>query len=192
MRELGVQSEKVLKTQLAKGVTIADYEAILKREEKSSIIALLRSRFEERYLGIMDSKNCHGFTIMAISCLMIEALESFHEGLASTKGISEIVFRRFFDHAEGFAELRPYVRSFYENVRCGILHQAETTGGWLIRKSGNLFDKNSSTINAAEFLKRLREHFEKYLTELTNSEWNSTPWIRLKNKFAAIIENCEK
>lgn len=77
-------------------------------------------------------------------------------------------------------------------MRCGILHQAETTGAWLIHKYGPLFDPSTLTVNAKEFVSRLKHSMEQYLTELANADWDSVVWVRLKNKFASIIENCER
>jgi hypothetical protein len=69
--------------------------------------------------------------MMAVSCLMIEALECFRQGWIDTKerGKGAQAFRLFFDTAEPLKEFRGYAPAFYTHVRCGILHQAETTGG---------------------------------------------------------------
>ena len=46
----------------------------------------------------------------------------------------------FFDVESAFAPFRGHVRDFYKGVRCGILHQAETTMGWRIRRDGDLVE----------------------------------------------------
>ncbi len=70
---------------------------------------------------------------MAISCLMIGALESFWQGWADARQRSREAFRSFFQRCAGQGlELDIFTKladDFYEGVRCGILHQAETTSG---------------------------------------------------------------
>jgi len=79
--------------------------------------------------------------MMAVSCLMIEALECFLQGWSSSENRSKAAFCLFFDAHDQFKDLRGYGQHFYKNVRCGILHQAETTGGWRIRRDKScLFD----------------------------------------------------
>jgi len=54
---------------------------------------MVRLRFAERYLDpILDSPKRHGFAMMAICCLMVEALESFRNGWSKTsdKGGGEV------------------------------------------------------------------------------------------------------
>ena len=185
-------SGKVLETELAKGVNVSQYLVALSEENRPEIIKIVRKRFEDRYLKAIFFDSCPGFTMLAVSCLMIEALESFREGLPSSDRESEKLFKRFFESYDDFEELRPVTKGFYKNVRCGILHQAETTGGWLIHKYGPLFDPSTLTVNAKEFVSRLKHSMEQYLTELANADWDSVVWVRLKNKFASIIENCER
>ena len=55
-------------------------------------------RFTERYLRpVAGNSECkHGFTMMAVSCLMIESLESFRRGCPNTIRRSEAAFESFF------------------------------------------------------------------------------------------------
>lgn len=41
---------------------------------------------------------------------------------------------------------------FFTDIRCGILHQAETRGGWKIQRKGTLLDDHNKTMNATVFL----------------------------------------
>jgi hypothetical protein len=142
-------------TELASNFTVKDYETARNAQEGDKIAEALRRRFTERYLDPATpakGKRMHGFTMMAISCLMIESLQSFCEGWKDSKGCSEKAFTTFFDSHSSFKCFRG--QAFWQNVRNGILHQAETTGGWMItrRRSAPLFDSNTLTINATVFL----------------------------------------
>jgi hypothetical protein len=76
--------------------------------------------------------------MLAVCCLMVEALESFRNGWKGTQGIKggcEAAFRSFFEAHDQFKDLRPVASEFFKHVRCGILHQAETTGQWTVNRS---------------------------------------------------------
>jgi hypothetical protein len=130
---------------------------------------------------------------MAISCLMIESLESFVQGWENTNSKSEAAFCYFFDSHSQFNTFRGHFAQFYKNVRCGILHQAETTSGWKItrKKTAPLFDATSSlTINANLFLQNLRAVLDGFCDELKTSDWNSTEWKNVRKKMKALCHNC--
>jgi hypothetical protein len=120
-------------TEISTGFTVHDYEVARNKQDHDRIAEAIRSRFTDRYVRpVADPKHRHGFTMMAISCLMIEAIESFQRGWKTSDGHSCDAFCSFLDRAEPLKVFRGYGREFYENVRCGILHQGETTGGWKV------------------------------------------------------------
>jgi hypothetical protein len=123
------------RTELAKGFTVRDYRQAVKDQNATAIADGIRQRFHERYLTPITGTTKHGFTMMAGACLTIEALESFRQGWSRTdkNGRSPETFRLFFDSFDSFKPFRGL--DFYKHVRCGILHQAETTGGWKISRS---------------------------------------------------------
>ena len=79
---------------------------------------------------------------------------------------------------------------FYYGVRCGILHQAETTGGWRIRRRGVLFDTQSKIINATRFHKELELFLQEYRETLKDLDWDGEEWQCVRRKMAAIIKHC--
>jgi hypothetical protein len=131
------QSTDPKQTELASNFTVADYESAVKALDRDRVADALHRRFAERYIEPVTAshgKQVHGFTIMAVSCLMIESLESFCRGWENSNGKSELAFCHFFDSQRQFDRFRGHSAEFYRNVRCGILHQAETTGGWRITR----------------------------------------------------------
>lgn len=128
--------------------------------------------------------------MMAISCLMIEALESFHQGWETSDGKSNAAFCSFFGWADPFKQFREYDQQFYKHVRCGILHQAETTGGWMVVRNGPLFEQATLTINATQFLRNLHGVLDKFCDDLKVTPWNSVAWKNVCKKMNTICENC--
>ena len=141
--------------------------------------------------------------MMAASCLLIEALQSFFEGLKDTKSVSAASFKNFFDRNTDvfpkFAECFPGVAvnnkedNFYYNIRCGILHQAETTGGYsIVRDKSELFHPTEQTVNADEFIDAVETCLDKYLSELRASAVTSERWNKAAEKLTYICDNFEK
>lgn len=183
-------------TELASKFTVADYKAACDRKDKKAIADALRRRFTERYIvPVTPTKDnrMHGFTMMAVSCLMIESLQSFCEGWKNSEGKSELAFCNFFASHSEFERFRDHSVKFYQNVRCGILHQAETTGGWRITRKADapLFDASSLKINATIFLKRLREVLADFCDGLEDDTWNSERWEKVRKKMNALCDNCK-
>jgi len=182
---------------LSSSVSVGHYKQLETSKNKPAISQFIFERFFERYISPLKSiprERKHGFNIIAISCLMIEALESFYLGYEDTNGKSKQCFQSFFRHASYFSSFNTISVKFYHNVRCGILHQAETTGGWKITRKLNapLFNSRTLTINANSFLSGMESYLNEYKTNLEKSDWNDPIWTNLRNKMAAIIKNCEK
>lgn len=179
---------------LSSSVTIGKYKELENEQNREKISDFIMERFSERYilpLESIDKKKKNGFCIMAVCCLMIETLESFRQGWSDSNNKSKEAFCYFFDGNEPFKDFRGFVAEFYKHVRCGILHQAETTGGWLIIRKGPLFDRANKTINATKFFKKLKTCLKHYCGDLKNSDWNSDVWHKFREKMKAICENCK-
>ena len=183
-------------TQLARDFTVANYKDACATENKATIAEGLRRRFIQRYIDPVTpakGQKMDGFTMLAISCLMVESLQSFYEGWKDTHGKSELAFRHFFDSHSQFYCFRDHIPQFYKNVRCGILHQAETTGGWKITRKfqAPLFDAATLTINATHFLNCLRQILSDFCDDLKADVWDSELWRNVRSKMDALCENCK-
>jgi len=144
-------------------------------------IEIFRERIETRYLQPVDllvgldenrlaPERRFGFTVLAIDCLLVETLQAFTEGRTNTERVSRSIFvtflttRRLFRHFFDAA----LAERFYKEIRCGILHQAETTGNTRIWSVGPLvqIDGQKLILNRSEFHKRLRGEFDTYVSDL--------------------------
>jgi hypothetical protein len=183
--------------ELATGFTVSDYEQARDANNdqgRDRIADAIKRRFLERYIQpVATSEHRHGFTIMAVSCLMIEALGSFRQGWPDTskRGRGKEAFRLFFKSEAPFAVFRGHYGDFYTHVRCGILHQAETTGGWVIRRQGPLFEPATHTINATKFIRALERFLKAYCADLKAKPLGSSEWKNVITKMNAIVKNCK-
>ena len=84
-------------TELAKKITIAMYREYERTQDRAAIAKMIKQRFTERYITPLrgDPNRKNGFSLMAISCLMIEALQSFYEGWEEFRGKSQQAFEDF-------------------------------------------------------------------------------------------------
>lgn len=176
---------------LSSRCTVAQYQALEAAEQREKIASFVVERFAERYLDPLevDKSKKSGFTIMAVCCLMVETLESFSRGWINTRGRSEEAFCSFFCRWHEFERFRPVSQDFYKHVRCGLLHQAETTGGWRILRNGALL--REKTINASCFATALRHVLGRYSDSLRLESWHSEVWRAFRKKMGAICSNAE-
>jgi len=86
-------------TLLSSNLNVQGYRELVEQKDAEKLIRFIRERFTERYIEPMrvELNKKNGFTIMAISCLMIESLESFYQGWSDSKGSSKQVFCNIFD-----------------------------------------------------------------------------------------------
>lgn len=178
---------------LSTGLTVSKYRELEVTRDRAAIARHLKTRFIERYLTpiVVDKNVKSGFAIIAISCLMIESLETFRLGWENSKNRSKQVFISFFKQWPSFQVFQEGAEEFYEHVRCGILHQAETTAGWRIHRVGPLIDYKNRTINAIKFHRELGIVLEKYFDQLEAEPWDSDCWKAFRKKMDAICRNCE-
>lgn len=184
-----------MKIKLASDFYLDDYKQLDEGKNKVRIADFVFKRLSERYLIPLEnvpSEFKSGFSLMANSCLLIETYESFRQGWDSTEGSNSRTFKTFFYREHGFVIFKSDAYDFYSNIRCGILHQGETKGGWKItrKKDAPLFNRVEKTINAAKFFKELRKSLEAYRDLLKTADWDSKVWVNCRKKIYFIIENC--
>ena len=190
---------------------------------KKIILCLIEHRLEHRYIRPLlhiptDYKS--GFLMMAAACLLIETLQTFYDGKNESKDDnedkadkvvgSEVAFIRFFLKNDAFfPNLRTFFPlstvkerngkqkqkcKFYKQIRCGILHQAETTGACRILREGPLFsrDANSIKINADLFVKAVNDSLIKYIDLLRVEDCSSHLWKMARQKLGYVCKNCQR
>ena len=179
-------------TKLSSKHTVRDYLRMENERDQRGIAAMILLRHRERYVNPVECSSAkHGFASMALACLLIETIQSFKEGLEDTKGHSRKMFQDFLAAESGFAEFANIPDGFYEDIRCGILHQGESRAGWTIKRQGPLIDKHNKRLNATRFLRAVDASLSGYCHELEESGWDGRQWEMCRKKMAAIVANCQ-
>lgn len=149
-------------------------------------IEIFSKRIQERYIEPADKlvdlekhlpakEKKYGFVVLAIDCMLIETLQSFYEGKPDTKGQSPRMFVNFLTQREAFCSYFPedevLAHRFYDEYRCGILHQSETKFGARVWAVGELLMEfeGDLIINRVAFHDAMKKEFETYLEILKDS-----------------------
>ena len=146
-------------------------------DEWQKAIDIFEDRIRGRFLDMIGAIEAHeyaGFAVMALDCLLIETLQQFREGEKRTpNGKSEEYFVQFLADTSFKDFFTPEMaKMFYKQIRCGILHQAETNENsrLLIRADVPLAatreDGTGLTINRRLFHQQLVRVFEEYVSRL--------------------------
>ena len=154
-----------------------------------------------------------GFAVVNLQCSLIETIESFINGCKSEynttirktqwkKGTTIIfnsnkeIFISFFNNRTPFKELNIDGGLFYQDVRCGLLHETQTKNNWKIKcdtaESGLAYQE----INNRNIVEKIihRENFQIYLEKLiaryrisiiTRADFDGIPACELRENFIA-------
>ena len=138
-------------------------------------IDILRSRIQGRYfdqIEILSGDICaNGFTIMALNCLLVDALYQFKGGLKDSKANNKKNYSGFLQSALSEAFDAQMADCFYNDVRCGILHSAQTgnkarltdNNDYIVRMEGDIL-----LVSVQRFSRRIRDYFDDYIHGLFN------------------------
>jgi hypothetical protein len=161
--------------------TADDWAKLNKRKAADwpQAVAIVRDRLHGRFIHFADK--ClqdvySGFVVLSIDCLLAETIQQFIEGRKHSKDISGKVFRRFLERPQ----FQPHFATekvredFYDDIRCGLLHQAEAKNKWLVRRTQNELLKNLGAdgyiIDVERFHAALKDSLEEYFTLLCKPE----------------------
>jgi hypothetical protein len=161
-------------------------------------IKIIEDRFKSRYFNPVKELINHrekpirtnvGFIIISIDCLLIETLNQFFFGLKTSNEkynrnnrdinfrSNKQAFRDFFNYSDHFPDFKyneDLINLFYDEIRCGLLHQAESKVNSLINvKKSNMITLIDSSdlskgieINRNLFHEGLSKEFNRYIEDL--------------------------
>lgn len=154
---------------------------------------IVHDRIHGRYLAQIEVLDEHldpdiwlysGFLIMAVDCMVIETLNQFHLGIGDTnekyRKRNWESFKDFFTRSEffknDFDDEKAHI--FYDHIRNGLLHQAQTKEKSLINikrpsmltqvTPSNLSD--GIIVNRDLFHEALVKEFEQYIKKLKTND----------------------
>ena len=144
-------------------------------EDWPKAVEIVRDRLKGRFLRFAD--NCledqySGFVVLALDCLLAETIEQFRSGAVSGKQKSEKYIVRFLSRDRFQPHFDQDARKhFFEDIRCGLLHQAEAKEMWLVRRSRrSMLEKvqggRGFVIDVRKFHEAVHHALEDYLQEL--------------------------
>ena len=165
-----------------------------------------RTRIDSRYIRPIASIERHdtltgeGFAIVALFCSLIEFLESCEKGYnfhfigrtGETLLPYEYNERQASAYFKSFLKIRPpfdvlvpsaLVDSFYQDVRCGLLHEARTKGTWFIstaRSTGALISTQAGriTLFRRQLIPALELYFADYNRRLISDSGTQEAFVR--------------
>lgn len=200
---------------LAAGWRISRVRASLRTKDRAGLVEFIRQRHRERFFDPIQqlrsaerNQQGYGFAMMALCSLLIETIQSYRDGLPTTdrreldrlRGLKvpapyaipaglrvngTKAFRRFFSRFRNKFDAMSGLK-FYKNVRCGLLHQAQTKRGWTIAVNKRSLHEHHS-IDRNRFASNLEQAFESYLAELGNRRWDTAAWRNARRKIWWLI-----
>jgi hypothetical protein len=167
----------------------ADWTALDLSKESGwkAAVAILRDRMNGRFFSIVEqiqTDGFSGFAVLALDCLLIESLQQFREGVDTTPPNKCREYFENFLTQTSFGEhfSNSTAAKFYDQFRCGILHQAEIKKTSKVHRSGALVqatpDGEGLIINRKKFHSELRRVFAAYLDGLLDGAN-----LQLRNNF---------
>ena len=150
--------------------------------------AIVRDRLEGRFLKFADSALVDpfsGFVVLAIDSLLAETIQQFRTGDttgkdANGRGRSK---RHVMDFLSG-PRFQPAFDSdarvrFYEDIRCGLLHQAEAKEMWLVRRGQKAMlqrvaGSKGYVMDVKLFHAAVRQSLEDYFRDIVNPSRDET------------------
>ncbi len=164
------------------------------RERFFSTIHDLSFDYEENRVSVSKVEK-NGFAIMALNCLLIDTFYQFEYGLKSSKdknpksgkdGVGPnytLFLRQKFPDIFGAEKPLPNGKDladlFYTDIRCGILHSAQTKKRSMLACEGGdslkyIYDRNGKVgvrVEVSALSEALEDYFEKdYLDRLRNGD----------------------
>ncbi len=141
--------------------------------------SIVKDRLEGRFLRYAG--NClrspySGFVVLSIDSLLLETLQQFREGIIDGHKQSKRLVTAFLQGRRFQPDFDAAARSsYFTDIRCGLLHQAEARHMWLIRRGeprmlGPSPNGEGYIIDVRLFHHAVRKSLHDYLRELVDPE----------------------
>lgn len=175
---------------------------------RKAYVVLLKARLDDRYLKPINSirgngsYSGEGFSILTIQCALLEFLASLRLGFNFSHGAafgqnfrygeSQRLFVDFLRQSAPFDKLgltKAQAQAFYVNVRCGLVHEAQTKNGWRVWASNAnkiAIDPAEKVVNRDLLAGLIDSYLATYESELYQSADLKAAFIR---KFDYIFEH---
>jgi hypothetical protein len=150
------------------------------------VFDFFEERIKTRYINPiniilnMELKTGEGFAVVNLQCSLIETIECFINGWIYQKvekkhvwynntsneiiNNNKDIYISFFSEREPFKSFIPKIdgANFYIDVRCALLHEAQTKNGWRILASGTSYPIEQKNIYRNDFQKAILRVIKDY------------------------------
>lgn len=177
--------------EIAKGFKNTDYLNLNLEDINSpdylKAIEIFEKRIIDRFIEPIDkliefenhlpsTSKKYGFIIISSDCMVLENLQSFYNGAETSDKNAKKFFVEFLTTRENFRTHfnDATAKYFFEDIRCGIIHQLETYRNSKIYSIGSLISEvdNGIIINRNLFHENLKKEFLIYTNSLKTSTLN--------------------
>lgn len=205
---IDVAQWKNVRVQLINGILWGNSE----KSEWEAVFELLHTRIKTRFLNPIDwilekrYDRGEGFSVVALQCILIEFLEAFYQGKIYTTSrkprefeynSSKQLFSDFLMNHEPFSKhftSKANANGFFDNIRCGLLHEAATKETSRINNAPSQdmlvsFEPNDPSnmrIYRENFYKAIKEFIESYRIELLSNMELKINFIRKMDDICGI------
>ncbi|MEE0059732.1 MAG: hypothetical protein UE295_02770 [Acutalibacteraceae bacterium] len=132
----------------------------------------IHSRFLDQIHILAKDCDRNGFSIMALECLLVETFAQFFDGIDDSVGVSRAKYIDFLTNNIHCFPSRTAASRFYSDIRCGILHQAQTKP-----RSALTFNKLTAIdfqnqflmVSVDRFVEEMDTYFYEYCKKLINA-----------------------
>ncbi|NKL18478.1 hypothetical protein [Rhizobium leguminosarum] len=165
-----------IKATLAPDASPEQWEAAIGR----CLDTRLKLRYFDPIEAITASRKLkgEGFLILTIQCSILEFLASLRRGWNYRQGAgwgidfeyggSKRLYVEFLCQNPPFSDWFPTeerAEDFYKNIRCGLVHEAQTKDGWVVKAGSSqhpLIDFNAKIVNRDEFGRAINIYLADY------------------------------
>ncbi|WP_296148347.1 hypothetical protein [uncultured Flavobacterium sp.] len=177
--------------EIAKGFKNTDYLKLdlddINSKDYLKAIEIFEKRINDRFIEPIDklidlennlssTSKKYGFIIISSDCMILENLQSFYNGAETSDKNAKNFFIEFLTNRENFKNHfnNDTAKYFFEDIRCGIIHQLETYRNSKIYSVGSMVNEidNGITINRNLFHENLKKEFLIYTNNLRTSTSN--------------------
>lgn len=149
-------------------------------EDWNRAIEMFDDRIDGRFFDVINVLKNNlvipqsGFSIMALDCLLIETLMQFKNGYSVTpKGCNKKEYTNFLkDEFPNEFPTKKIAELFYKDIRCGILHSAETKNGSDLTFNESsvikMIASNKIRVDIMKITRMLESYYKDYIRKLND------------------------
>lgn len=163
------------------------------RPDLEDAIDFFRERINGRYLQQINMLNRNlfdnGFASMAICCLLIDTFYQFEHGVTQTTNnhVCYVDFLR--NHMGDVFDTQEKADRFYVDIRCGILHSAQTKNGSRLSTGQNDtvqyidgYENSAISVDVKKLEERLVLYFNEYCDRIRYDKTCQSNFVKKLNK----------